>query len=158
MKKLSRVIEDLAFAINLPMISQVILPPERFTADIARIRPLISMRPLVYQQIITLGELPVAKFANELLLGPGAPRHELLGHRRPHHLQLRSRVVESRPRQPLVHEVGVRGWGGEVSGGVVMIGRFHGGFVVAVPGFAGVPRGGRWTRRIRGRVRWGQQR
>lgn len=48
----------------------MILPSERLPANIARIRPLVCMRPLVYQQIITFRELSVAKFTYKLFFRP----------------------------------------------------------------------------------------
>lgn len=52
------------------MIPQMILPPERFSADIAGIRSFVRMRPLVNQEIVAFSELPIAKLANKLFLGP----------------------------------------------------------------------------------------
>lgn len=49
----------------------MILPSEGFTTYVARVRPLIGMRPLVDQQIIALRELPAAELTNELFLGSG---------------------------------------------------------------------------------------
>lgn len=49
----------------------MVLPSERFAADVAGVGPLVGVRPLVDQQIVALGELSVAKFADELLFGPG---------------------------------------------------------------------------------------
>lgn len=50
------------------MISEMILSSKSFPANVTRIRPLIRVSPLVYQQIIALGELSVAEFAYELFL------------------------------------------------------------------------------------------
>lgn len=50
------------------MVSEVVLPPESFPADVTRVRSLISMSSLMNQQIVGLGELAVAVFANKLLL------------------------------------------------------------------------------------------
>lgn len=50
------------------MISEVVLPAESFPADIAWIRPLISMSPLMDQEIVGLCELAITVFANKLLL------------------------------------------------------------------------------------------
>lgn len=49
----------------------MILPSEGFTTYVARVRPLIGMRPLVDQQIVALRELPAAELTNELFLGSG---------------------------------------------------------------------------------------
>lgn len=53
---------------NVTMIPQMILPSKRFPANVTGIRSLIRVGPLVYQQIIALGELSVAEFAYELFL------------------------------------------------------------------------------------------
>lgn len=55
------------------MVSQVVLPSERLSADVARVRPLVSVRSLVYEQVVAFGELSVAKFAYELFLGSRGP-------------------------------------------------------------------------------------
>ena len=57
------------------MVSQVILAPEGFAADIAGVGPLVSVSSLVDQQVVRLGELSVAELTDELLLGfcGGAP-------------------------------------------------------------------------------------
>lgn len=65
-------LERLLLAMDVSMISQMVLPPESFSADIARVRPFISMRPLVDEQIVALGEVSVAVFADELLLRSGS--------------------------------------------------------------------------------------
>ena len=49
----------------------MILPPESLAANVARVRPLVRVRSLVDQQIVRLGELPVAELADELFLRPG---------------------------------------------------------------------------------------
>ena len=51
----------------------MILPTESFATDIARVRTFIRVRPLVDEKIVTFRELPIAKFANKLLLRPGGP-------------------------------------------------------------------------------------
>lgn len=48
----------------------MVLPSERLSAYIARIRPLIGVCPFVYQQIVALRELTIAKFTDELFLRP----------------------------------------------------------------------------------------
>lgn len=50
------------------MIPQMILSPERFTANITGIRPFIGMRPFVDQQIVRFRKLSAAKLAYELFL------------------------------------------------------------------------------------------
>lgn len=54
---------------DLPMISEVVLPPEGLTTDVTGVRPLVRVGPLVYQQVVGLGELPVTELADELFLG-----------------------------------------------------------------------------------------
>jgi hypothetical protein len=61
-------LEGLLFGVNVAMIAKMILPPERFAADVTRVRTLVGVRSLVYQQIVRLGELSIAIFADELLL------------------------------------------------------------------------------------------
>ena len=53
------------FSFNLP---EMILPTEGLATDVARVRPLVSVRALVYKQIVGLGELAIAELADELLL------------------------------------------------------------------------------------------
>lgn len=50
------------------MVSEVVLPAERFPANITRVWPLVRMSPFMNQQVVRLGELAVAVFANKLLL------------------------------------------------------------------------------------------
>lgn len=52
------------------MITQMILSSKCFITYITRVRPLIGVCAFVYQQIVRLGEVALAKFANELLLRP----------------------------------------------------------------------------------------
>lgn len=75
------------------MIPQMILPAERFPADVARVRPLVGVRSLVYEQVVALGELSVAELADELFLRPlaGQPPREERGGR----LDLRERVMHA---------------------------------------------------------------
>jgi len=53
---------------SLPMISQMILPPKSFPANVTGIGPLIRVRSLMDKQIVTFGEMAMTVFANELLL------------------------------------------------------------------------------------------
>lgn len=57
----------------LPVISEMILPSESFAAYVARVRPLVGVRPLMDQQIVAFGELSAAELTNKLFLGPGCP-------------------------------------------------------------------------------------
>lgn len=52
------------------MIPQVVLPPERFVADITGVRSLISMCSFVDKQVVRLGEPPLAELANKFFPGP----------------------------------------------------------------------------------------
>jgi hypothetical protein len=52
----------------LPVISEVVLPSESLTADVARIRSLVRMRSFVDKQVVRLGELPLTVFTDELFL------------------------------------------------------------------------------------------
>ena len=60
------------------MVSEVILPSEGLAADITRVGSLVRVCPLMNEQVVGLGELSVAKFTFEFLLGsvvdPGARR------------------------------------------------------------------------------------
>lgn len=59
------------------MVAEVVLPPEGLVADVARVGPLVRVRPLVDEQVVGLGEVAPAELADELLLGLGreaAPR------------------------------------------------------------------------------------
>ena len=51
---------------NLPVIPQVILAPEGFPADIARVGPLIGVRSLVNEKIVTFCEMTRTIFTYEL--------------------------------------------------------------------------------------------
>ncbi len=58
------------------MVPQVVLPPERLAANVARVRALVRVRPLVDEQVVALGKVPLAVLADELLLWPRGPlRH-----------------------------------------------------------------------------------
>ena len=67
-----RTLERLFFRVNVAMVSQVILAPEGFAADIAGVGPLVSVSSLVDHHVVTFGELSMAEFADEPLLGAGA--------------------------------------------------------------------------------------
>lgn len=51
----------------------MVLSPERFLANVARVRSFVRVSPLVNQQVVAFGELPVAEPAYELFLGPRRP-------------------------------------------------------------------------------------
>lgn len=67
-------LERLLLRVNVPMIPEVVLAPERLSADVTSVGPLVSMGPLVDQQVVGLGEPSLAESAYELLLGPRCPR------------------------------------------------------------------------------------
>ena len=58
---------------NIAVVSQVVLASKGFPANVARVRSLVRVRPLVDQQVVALGELPVAELANETLLWSRGP-------------------------------------------------------------------------------------
>lgn len=63
--------ERLLFGVDIPVVSEMILPPEGLVADVARVRPLVCVRALVDQQIVRLGKMAAAELAHKLLLGFG---------------------------------------------------------------------------------------
>lgn len=80
------------------MISEVILPAECFTANVAVVRSLVSVRSLVDEEVVTLGELSIAELANELFFGP------LSGHASGDEgARWRWRSLDGRGQQPHVH-------------------------------------------------------
>lgn len=50
----------------LPVISEMILSSKRFSANVTGVRSFIRVGSFVDQQGVALGELPIAKFADEL--------------------------------------------------------------------------------------------
>lgn len=54
----------------LPVIPEMVLPPEGLFANVTRVRPLVRVSALVYKQVVRLGEVSVAEPADELFLGP----------------------------------------------------------------------------------------
>lgn len=63
------------------MVSEMVLAPEGFVADITFVGALVGVRPLVDEQVIGFGELSLAEATDELLLGPArgaAPLHSAL--------------------------------------------------------------------------------
>jgi len=67
-----RTFERFFLGMNVPVVPQVVLPPEGLAADIAGVGPLVSVSSLVNQQVVGLGELSVTELANELFFGFGA--------------------------------------------------------------------------------------
>ena len=51
----------------------MVLSTERFPTDIAGIGPLVCVGPLMYEQVVTLGEVSVTIFTDKLLLWPRCP-------------------------------------------------------------------------------------
>lgn len=61
---------------DLLVVSEVVLSTEGFAAHVAGERPLVRVRPLVYEEVVALGEVTRAVLADELFLGPRRPtRH-----------------------------------------------------------------------------------
>ena len=58
---------------KLPVLLQVILPLEGFSAYFAREGDVIFVAPLVYHQVVGFGEPPLTEFADELALGSHFP-------------------------------------------------------------------------------------
>ena len=56
---------------SVPVISQVILPPERLATNFARVWSLIGVSTLVNQQVVGFGELSPAKSADKFFLWSG---------------------------------------------------------------------------------------
>ena len=52
---------------------EMVLSPESFATDVTGIGSLIGVGSLVYEEVVTLGEVSVAILADELLLGPRRP-------------------------------------------------------------------------------------
>lgn len=53
------------------MVPEVVLTSEGLVADIAAVRPLIGVGALMDEQVVGLGELPVAELTDELFLRSG---------------------------------------------------------------------------------------
>ena len=111
---------------NVAVVSQVVLPPEGLAADVAGVGPLVRVGPLVYQQVVGLGELSVTELANKLLLGfrgggSGQRRLDdpLIDVRRNHRAVPRVRSVELASRALGGQVKPVRDGGGSGGGGVV---------------------------------------
>lgn len=56
---------------DVPMVSEVVLPPEGLVADVAGVWPLVRVRPLMDKQVVGLSEVAAAELAHKLLLGLG---------------------------------------------------------------------------------------
>lgn len=51
---------------DIPVIPQMILPPEGLVADVTRVWPLICVGPLVDEQVVGFGKVSAAKLADKL--------------------------------------------------------------------------------------------
>ena len=60
---------------NIAVVSQVVLASKGFPADVARVRSLVRVRPLVNKKVVRLGELAIAELTNKLLLRPARSYH-----------------------------------------------------------------------------------
>ncbi len=65
-----RTAERFLFRMDVAVVPQMVLPPERLAAHVAGEGPLVGVRPLVDEQVVGLCELPVAELADELLARP----------------------------------------------------------------------------------------
>ena len=63
-------LERLLLRVDVAMVAEVVLSPERLSAEVARVRPLVRVGPLVDEKVVRFGELPVAVLADETLLRP----------------------------------------------------------------------------------------
>lgn len=54
-----------------PVVSEVVLPPEGFVADVTGVGPLVRVRPLMDKEVVGLGEVAATELADKLLLGLG---------------------------------------------------------------------------------------
>ena len=60
--------EGPALGVGVLVVPQVVLPPEGLATNITGKGPLIRVSPLMDEKVVGLGELPVAKLADEPLL------------------------------------------------------------------------------------------
>ncbi len=63
-------LEGLLLGVDVPVVPQVVLPPKGLAADTTGKGSLIGVSPLMDEQVVGLGELPVAELADEPLLWP----------------------------------------------------------------------------------------
>ena len=70
--------ERFLLGVDVAMVSQVILASEGLPTDVTRVRSLVCVCPFMNEQVVGLGELSVAEFTFEFLLGsvvdPGSRR------------------------------------------------------------------------------------
>lgn len=109
----------------------MVLPSEGLVTDVTRIRPLVSVCPLVNQQVVGFGKVASTELADELFLGLGRVSASVglaLRRRHPGHVQQSSRslrcVSRSRCAQVLgLQRIVLRGRGcqvGKVKAGLVL--------------------------------------
>lgn len=56
---------------SLPVVSQVVLPPEGLVTDVTSVRPFVCVRALVDQQVVGLSEVAATELAHKLLFRLG---------------------------------------------------------------------------------------
>ena len=64
--------ERFFFGMDVSVISQMVLSSERLSTDITIEWSLVGVCPLVNQEVVRFGKLPVAVFADEALLWSGS--------------------------------------------------------------------------------------
>lgn len=64
-------LKGLLFGVDVAVVPEMVLSTERLVADITIEGPLVSVGALMDEQVVGLGELPVAILADEPLLRPG---------------------------------------------------------------------------------------
>ena len=62
----------LLLGVDVSVVSQMVLPSEALSTDVAGERPLVGVSSLVDHHVVALCELSVAELADEPLLGPRA--------------------------------------------------------------------------------------
>ncbi len=63
-------LEGLLLGVDVPVVPQVVLTPKGLATDTTGKGPLIGVSALMDEQVVGLGELPVAELADEPLLRP----------------------------------------------------------------------------------------
>jgi hypothetical protein len=64
-------LEGFLLGVDIPVVSQMVLPPESFPTNVTGIRPLVCVSPLMYKKIVRFGKLSIAELADEPFLWPG---------------------------------------------------------------------------------------
>ena len=65
-------LEGLVLAVDVLVVTEMVLPPEGLAADVAGEGPLVCVSSFVDHHIVTLGEFSMAELADEPLLGTRA--------------------------------------------------------------------------------------